>query len=594
MAALQELFATPLGLLALAAAVPIVVLYLVRPDPQRLRLPTLAFLTAGDDTASDRPALSRLRRSLLLLLQLLVVTAIALALASPYVTVAEETTVSETVLVVDPSASMTVASDGTSRFDRAVREARDAVTETTSLVTAGARPRVQLRGGGPPDATAALDALEPTDTTGDLAGAISRAVAVAGPEARIVVASDVAGEGRWRDAVETARARGYTVQLRPVGEAVDNVGIVDAEYGRTSVTLAVQNTGDEPATRRVGYANDSRRIELAPGDVTTVTFQVPPGDTRFRLEPGDAFPTDDSLYVAGPSEETVDVLVVTNDPNRNLVTALEVLDEVDLTVANPPTTVDQQYDVVVFSNVAPDRLLRSTVDAATETARSGGGVVIQAQSDLERVEYGPLLPVEPGANASNPSVRVRDDSLTRGIRFPPPSDYLRANATGSEAVVTADGSPLVARGSLGEGRLLYYGYLPGSSFRYNYQYPVFWKRVVYEAAGREPLSAANRDTGGILDAPNGTTVEGPAGETTGATALDAAGFYRVGDDRYGVSLLSRSESNVSAPDLSGDDGAVSERTETREVPQDRSFVPALAALLLVVGEVGLLRYRGDL
>jgi hypothetical protein len=594
-AAVQDLFATPLGLLALAAVVPLVLLYLVRPDPIRVRLPTLEFLTAGDDTASDRPALSRLRRNLLLLLQVLVVVAIALALASPYVAVAQETTVAETVLVVDTSASMTAPADGTTRFDRAVAEARGATSETTSVVTAGARPRVVLRGGGAPDAEAVLDELAVTDAPGDLAGAISRAVAVAGEEARIVVASDFAGGGRWREAVAAARARGYTVDLRPVGGPVDNVGIVDAAYGRTTVTLSIQNFGDEPATRRVGYGDEVRRVELQPGDVATETFTVPPGNTRFRLAPGDDFSTDDSLFVAGPSEETIEVLLVTNDPNENLVTALEVLDEVELTVKRPPTTIDRNYDVVVFSNVARDRLLRSTVERASEIARSGGGVVIQAQSDLGRVAYRDLLPVEVGPNASNPSVRVRPDTLTRGITFPPPNDYLTGRLTRGEAVVTADGSPLVARASLGEGRLVYYGYLPGSPFRYNYQYPVFWKRVMYEAADREPLSATNRGTGSVIDAGNGTTVVGPDGETTGPTALDAVGFYQVGDGRLGVSLVSREESNVSAPALSAsDDGPVREREETRQVPRDLSYLAALAAVLLVVSEVGYLRYRGDL
>ena len=118
---------------------------------------------------------------------------------------------------------------------------------------------------------------------------------------------------------------------------------------------------------------------------------------------------------------------------------------------------------------------------------------------------------------------------------------------------------------------------------------------MYEAADREPLSATNRGTGSVIDAGNGTTVVGPDGETTGPTALDAVGFYQVGDGRLGVSLVSREESNVSAPALSAsDDGPVREREETRQVPRDLSYLAALAAVLLVVSEVGYLRYRGDL
>jgi hypothetical protein len=68
MAALTDLFLSPLGPVALFSVVPLVVLYLVRPEPVRVRLPTLGFLRKSDETATDRPAFSRLRRDLLLLL----------------------------------------------------------------------------------------------------------------------------------------------------------------------------------------------------------------------------------------------------------------------------------------------------------------------------------------------------------------------------------------------------------------------------------------------------------------------------------------------------------------------------------------------
>src|SRR6056297_1793957 len=104
--ALQDWFLTPVGLAALLAAVPIVVLYLVRPEPERFELPTFQFLSSEQRQQSTSPLLERLSRSRLLLVQLLVVLLLAVGLATPYTLVDEAATVEETVLVVDTSASM--------------------------------------------------------------------------------------------------------------------------------------------------------------------------------------------------------------------------------------------------------------------------------------------------------------------------------------------------------------------------------------------------------------------------------------------------------------------------------------------------------
>ena len=601
MAGLADVFLTPLGLAALAALVPLALLYLVRPEPTRLRLPTLEFLNEGDEVGTDSPALEKLRRNLLLLIQALVIVAVALALASPYVTVSGTETVEETVVVLDASASMTVEdADGGARFARAQTIAEEVVTGTTSVVAARESPEVLLRRGSGQDAAAALADVEATDVEGDLAAAVTAAAAVADQEARIVVVSDFAGSDAWRTAVETVRGRGYTVDVRQVGGRLDNVGIISAEYGRTDVTVSVKNYGDSEVERTVSLGGERERLTLQPGDVGTVTLPVPTGNNEVRLSPGDGFPVDDRLYVAGPREAQISVLLLTNAEDRYLRTALEVLDEVDLTVDNPPTAITESYDVVIFSGVDGSRLLDSTRQDAAEIARQGGGVIVGAQGNLGSVGYGQLLPVETNGTATNPSLRVANDPLARGIQFPPPEVYHRASLKeDAEAVVTADGSPFVARGTLGQGRLLYYGYLQDdSAFHFHYQYPVFWKRAVYEAAGREPLAATNYDTGARLSVPNGTTVETPEGSLTpgsGTLVLAETGFYSAGERRLAASLLSEPESNVSAPSLStGPGGVVQAREEEVPRPLDLSPVAAGGALLFVLAELSFLRWRGDL
>jgi hypothetical protein len=595
--ALQDVFLAPLGLAALAAAVPVVLLYLIRPDPGRFELPTFRFLTEEEREQSTTPVFERLSRSLLLLVQLLVLLLLAVSLASPYVPVSEREVVEETVLVVDTSASMATGADGATRFDRAKATAREEITGTTSVVTTAGGGSVALRQATPGETRDLLADLDVTDAPGDLRGAIAQAATLAGENARVVVLSDFAGEG-WTDPVSTARARGLSVVLEQFDRGGGNVGFVDRRFSGADVTLSVKNFGEESVTRTVSLGDAARRVELGPGDVGTVTLPVPAGGGRARLSAGDSFPTDDTAFVAAPQDPTVDVLVLTNDRNRFLTTALEVADQIDLTVESPPTTVDGEYDVIVYSNVDTDSLLPGNVQAGRDVLAAGGGVAIQAQVDLPR-RYGDLLLIEPTGVDTSPTVRNTAASpITRGIDFQPPDEAIAGQLrTGRPLVELRDGSPLIATARRDAGRLLYYGYVEDrSSFKFNYQYPVFWKRAVFHLADRQPLSALNHETGETIRFGNGT-VTGPTGTVEGAALpLTVAGFYETDRVRHSASLLDEAESTVDTEPLTerSDEVGNVTRLETRTVPRPLTEFFAVAALGAALLELGYLRRRGDL
>jgi len=597
--ALSSAFLRPLGLAALAAAIPVLLLYLRRPDPTRVAFPAVEFLLGDRDERRSRPAFRRLRRNALLAIQLFAIAALAVSLAAPYVPVSEERTVEETVLVVDRSASMATHSEGATRFDRAVAAATDAVSTETSVVVSGAGTGVTARRVPAAEAREALDGLEVTGAPGDLSGAVERATAVAGEDARIVVVSDFTDPG-WRTAVSAARARGYSVDLRQFAAGGSaNVGIVDRSFADGSVTVRVENFGDARAERRVELGDASRSLTLAPGDATEATLPVPAGGGRLRLAPGDGFPVDDSVPIAAPEDPTIDVLVVTNRENRPLVTALSVIRGADVTVKRPPASVSGEYDAVVFGAVEPGRLLDGTRRVARETLSRGGGVVIQTQPNLSDVGYGDLLPVEPVGTATDPAVgRAAEHPITEGVTFPAPESYVEADLrTGRALLRTANGTPLLATASVGGGRVLYYGYRANdSAFARNYRYPVFWKRALFELTGRRPLGELNRETGERLRFDSATTVDTPAGTREAESlALRRVGVYAAGGERYGAALSSAAESNVSAPSISdGGSADAGAGTESRTVPLELTPVATALAALAALAELAFLRYRGDL
>jgi hypothetical protein len=213
--------------------------------------------------------------------------------------------------------------------------------------------------------------------------------------------------------------------------------------------------------------------------------------------------------------------------------------------------------------------------------------------------YGDLLLLEPGPVRTAATVRPpAATELTRGIEFQPPDEYVSGSLReGQTLVELGDGTPLVATADRDGGQILYYGYIEdSSSFKFNYQYPVFWKRAVFELGNREPLPALNYETGDTVSF-GVDTVEGPTGPVAGpSVTFRETGFYTAPGRQISASLLDDRESDTAVEPIDARGGATGNltREERRSVPQPLSEFLAVAGLFVVLLEIGYIRYRGDL
>jgi hypothetical protein len=119
-------FLNPLALIALTALIPVIALYFLKLKREQRTVPsTLLWKKVIDDMQVNAP-FQRLKYSLLLLLQLLLVALLAFALARPYLSVAGVAG-QKTILLMDTSASMAtkdVANAQKTRLQAAIDEAR--------------------------------------------------------------------------------------------------------------------------------------------------------------------------------------------------------------------------------------------------------------------------------------------------------------------------------------------------------------------------------------------------------------------------------------------------------------------------------------
>ncbi len=380
-------------MLAAAAAIPLLLLlYVLRLRRQRLRVPsTLLWQKSFEDLQANVP-FQRLRWSLLLAIQLLLLLALLLALADPVVR-GDLGAASRIVLLIDRSASMNAllsadeAGDGRAltRLDAAKQTALELVDRLgrssepgqMMVIAFGSQPQVVstfqsdrglLRN--------AIAAIEPTDEQADLEAALQLASAFASgredpaeqPPDVVLLSDGVLAGGIPANASFRLTAGNFRfVQVVPDLEdpaMSNNVGIaafsVRRDYedpARVHVFGRLINAGTQPVTTVVTLFVDGQpaaaiRVtvpeagESGPGEASvTHTLDLPTGATLLlRHNHPDILPADDvaSLVLAPPMQPRIALVqpggAAGPEPTgpdawlRDLLTALEPQ---QLTVLSP-------------------------------------------------------------------------------------------------------------------------------------------------------------------------------------------------------------------------------------------------------------------
>ncbi len=306
-------FLTP-ATIAIAAALtipPLIALYFLKLKRRIAPISsTLLWKRAVEDLHVNAP-FQRLRSSLLLLLQLLILILGALALGQPMSERAQrrEQTL---ILMIDQSASMSVLEvPNTTRLDIAKREAKrviDRMDRTARAMIIAFSDRATVVSSFDADRSALkarIDTIEQTDSLSTITEALSLAEAysqnliIAGSSAGTDVAPQSAApaasvilftDGKIEDAAEATPQRLDTSKMEVVriGQRSDNVGIIAMEARRNyekpeavAVFATVRNFGDQPITCDATLLINNEHIDVQ-------TIKLAPGLARSRDREGAA------------------------------------------------------------------------------------------------------------------------------------------------------------------------------------------------------------------------------------------------------------------------------------------------------------------
>ena len=113
---------TPLGFLGLLGVVALIIIYIIKPNFQNKFISSTFIWKKSLKYKKKKIPISKLRNLLLFICQLLILTAAALILAQPYIEDEDGNRGTETVLILDTSASMLTETAGVTRFERAVND----------------------------------------------------------------------------------------------------------------------------------------------------------------------------------------------------------------------------------------------------------------------------------------------------------------------------------------------------------------------------------------------------------------------------------------------------------------------------------------
>ena len=384
---------------AILLAVPpaIILLYFLRLKRRPLEVPSTYLWHRSIEDLHVNTIWQRLRRNLLLFLQLLLILLAMLAVLRPGWR-SPKRIAERSILVLDNSASMQATDEQPSRLEEAKRQAHelidqmdpDDVAMLISFADADSTRVKQMFTDSPRELRRALDAIRPTDRPTSLSEALNLASGLANPGRTSQDAGDVQvadalpatmyifSDGKFPDVSEFRLGHLEPVHM-PIGSPeAKNVGILafnarphESDPSRMEVFARIGNFGPRDVSVSVELW-DRQTSPNHPIDVDL--YQVPANDTQgvvfplsliesgvleLRITAGDDLECDDVAWaVINPPQRSKVLVVTPGNPFLDIAFGTEaVLELADVTFAAPAFLEQEEYqrqaaagayDLVIF------------------------------------------------------------------------------------------------------------------------------------------------------------------------------------------------------------------------------------------------------
>jgi len=590
----------PSGLWALLALVPLIILYLIRPKPKVMQIPSLMFFLKSSGARKLTSFLKQITHDWLFLIQLLLLLGLALTFSHPFTTYQHDVTAANTVIVLDVSASSQVREGSRTRFDLEVAQAKKVLGAKNTIILAKDVPFIALQDASAEEAVKFLNSLKPRETISKIGEAVILAGETLG-EGRVVVISDFINTGGQDPDVAKAvlQSKGLVVDFINIASpGKSNVGIIQLDASNDQTTVYVKNYDNQQRTVPVTIGASKTTLNIAAKATETYSFKTPSGINKIELSVNDDFPIDNVAYLSAPDGGKAKVMLIANNASTFLKNALLASGDFDVTVSQPPVITKGDFDVIIINNVDLKQLLAGTFEEVRLQAEKGATVIVAVQDNSQKIDYKGLLPVKLDGRSDGGFVTVEQlNRFTKNIDFGKSDYVLKADLDGDQTVIaTVNSIPAISIKPLGAGKVIYYGIPESADFKYSPHFPIFWTELMKYVTEQQDVKNLNFKAGETLLLDKEETVKTPTRKLKrAALVLDEAGIYELEDRKIAVNLVDDFESNVN---LEKKVGTKSTEYELKPVKETREFHWEIwllsLAIILLVFEVFFVRYRGDL
>lgn len=596
-------FLTPIFLTLALLAIPIILLYMLRLRRQEVIVSsTLLWQQFLRDREANAPW-QKLKRNLLLFLQLLILLMLVLALARPFFPT-DSLVTTNIVVLLDGSASMQANDLRPTRFDLAKEEVNNLIDELggdnqMTIILVGNTPTVLASATN--DTRILRSAL--TQAQADVsqadwpaAFALATGAAQGFRNAKIVLVSD---GGLTGDLPPLTGEVNYI----PVGVSGENLAIsaLATRTGETGIELfaSVRNEGEQEQEALLnitidGTLFDARRVTIPAQNSANVSWELPDETATIQatLEVDDFLPLDNVAYAVHEGGVSNRALLIT-EGNRFLEQVFAVLPAISSFKANPSDPIDPEgYDLFILDGVpVPDPI------------PSADMLIINPQPAPPQGLYNTT-----GIFSNTVATRLTDSPLLQFVDW---RQVAIRKAQGVEAVwgqplVSAEGGPLMLIGERNGYRIAMITFdLRDSDLPLQIAFPVLMANITswlspgraFDApTGLEPgdpvgLAVGASTTSVRITKPDNSQWQADVGEEElFFTETDQLGLYKIalrdssGEREAGsfaVNLFNPNESNIT-PVASLTLGQVSVETEGEGDVGQREIWPWLVAIALLV------------
>jgi len=619
------------GLAALAGIIPLTIIYLLKPRPKNVILPSLMFVRRISQNVLDsRRTISKKITDPLFFIQLLALILLSTAIAGPLLEEVKADS-EKVVIIIDSSASMT-AQD---RADSARAVAIDSLAEENTIITAESIPVVLAKALDADDAKGVIDSLEMKNTPGDIPKAILTVINEKENEnGKIVVISDFENwAGRTPETyIRIANTKNMELEFRQVGNKTANYAIVDGYLkdrndGTYEYTCTVKNFNNKSADLDIQLESPadsssgtkvSSPVRLAGFGAQQIKFSnIPQGTSTVEILNEDAIPCDNIAYISIPEVKPKKILVLT-DPEEAagkspLITAISLLPDIHLDVRQDLPDNVTEYDTVIV-NSRSESLSTLDVLEIVAYAKSGKDLIVIGNEclydSLQMRGLYSILPVDIISVEDEGSHTIETvgsgKNIFEDVMFS--EVYLRrflvtTPKEGASVLAEVKGTgPLVSMQNIKNGTVAYVGFSDTTgkdawnNFATTPTYPVFWVKLLRYMWGVGDISETNVNTGRYQAFDQGVLIITPT-ETISSSFVyyDECGLYSLNQKTVAANLYDSMESNTFTEkrlNLTGENGEIRKlELRTKSPDKLRKYLIYALLLLLIIENAIMFRRR---